>query len=152
MRKVWLGTAWCVLALGGWSAAHAGTLVLDDAGTVLDRSQAAMEWDHINPRYGHRAHAEWIVNAQVNTAAIVGQQGRLVLRLDTPPSMPLAWQVQGDLPLGTRQAQNQEVVLFEGKMPSPAWRARFHLVAAADGRDVADTEDLVFHFLWITVP
>ena len=29
MRKVWLGTAWCVLALGGWSAAHAGTLVLD---------------------------------------------------------------------------------------------------------------------------
>lgn len=139
-----------VMALSMPTVHAAERIALSDAGTTTDKLSAQLEWQKIVPGKdtNNQGNVNFKVFLVVNTTPIIGQEGKLILRLRSVLPFEIKWNVTGGAFNGQLHAKNGELVLWQGKMLESSFKDAFNTNMTMDGRYLDVAQQLNFVIEW----
>ena len=136
-----------VLALAG--NAGAATYIVDDTSTIPYESNAASRWRQSGSgrQLGNDIEAGATVTVRLNVRPWLNRNGRIYLALPQQPIgvVDVAWATQGRLLPGALRS-GERTLVYAGPIRTPVIEDNFVVKVVADGRRVALTQRLQFHF------
>ena len=136
-----------MLAISGQSVA--ATYVVDDSTTIPFETSLATRWRQTptGRQLGNELEASTTVTIRLNVAPYLNRVGKIYLALPPQPIgvVNVEWATQGRLLPGALQS-GQRTLVFSGPIRTPVLEDNFVVKVVADGRRVAITQRLQFHF------
>jgi hypothetical protein len=150
----WLGmrpligwTLFASLAIAGQAAA--ATYIVDDSSTIPFETNLPTKWRQTatGRQLGNEVEANTTVTIRLNVAPYLNRVGRIYLALPPQPIgvVNVEWATQGRLLPGALQS-GQRTLVYSGPIRTPVLEDNFVVKVVADGRRIAITQRLQFHF------
>jgi hypothetical protein len=138
-------TAFLTLAV----PAAAATYIVDDSSTIPFETNVASRWRQATNgrQLGNEIESAATVTIRLNLAPYVSRIGRIYLALPPQPIgvVNVEWATQGRMLAGALQS-GQRTLVYSGPIRTPILEDNFVVKVVADGRRVAVTQRLQFHF------
>lgn len=149
-RTVVWSMAASALLFAATPAVHAaGTVRVDDSGTVVSQPVVAMRWRKPVPSRAqdHNVDAEIRVALRLNMAPFLNQPVRLFMGLAPVHADPViaTWRTQGRLLPGTVRSGGRTLI-FNGVVTGARIEETIDMTLNTDGRNLATTQTLQFYF------
>jgi hypothetical protein len=129
--------------------AGAVTYVVDDSTTIPFETNVPTRWrqNATGRQLGNELEANTTVTIRLNVAPYLNRVGRIYLALPPQPIgvVNVEWATQGRLLPGALQS-GQRTLVFAGPIRTQVLEDNFVVKVVADGRRVAITQRLQFHF------
>jgi len=130
-------------------ARAAGPVLVDDHATVVDRPSLDMQWRHPVPGRMSDTTLQGTlrVQARLDLHTWVGQTASLYMALAPVPAKTVhaSWRTGGLLLPGTLLSGERRLV-YEGRVSVPLLEDTLELTLTTDGRALASSQGLHFHF------
>lgn len=141
-------SVFCIIWLAAVPA-NARTTVIDDSATLPYNAALAMRWQEIAPR-GHVNNlmvGTLQLRVRLNVAPWLRRTGRiyLVLPAQQPGGITAAWTTHGRL-LAGRVTAGSRTLVYSGPITAPFIEDVVQLTITVDGRRMAQTYPVNFHF------
>jgi len=129
--------------------AAAATYIVDDSSTIPFETNVASRWRQATSgrQLGNEIESAATVTIRLNLAPYLNRVGRIYLALPPQPIgvVNVEWATQGRLLPGALQS-GQRTLVYSGPIRTPILEDNFVVKVVADGRRVAVTQRLQFHF------
>ena len=129
--------------------AVAATYIVDDSSTIPFETNVASRWRQAasGRQLGNEIESAATVNIRLNLAPYLNRVGRIYLALPPQPIgvVNVEWATQGRMLAGALQS-GQRTLVYSGPIRTPILEDNFVVKVVADGRRVAATQRLQFHF------
>ena len=127
----------------------AATYVVDDSSTIPFETNVASRWRQATNgrQLGNEIESAATVTIRLNLAPYLSRVGRIYLALPPQPIgvVNVEWATQGRMLAGALQS-GQRTLVYSGPIRTPILEDNFVVKVVADGRRVAVTQRLQFHF------
>lgn len=148
LPRAGIALAW-VAALAIAAPSGAATYIVDDSSTIPFETNVATRWRQgaTGRQLGNDLEANAAVTVRLNVAPYMNRVGRIYLALPPQPIgvVNVEWATQGRLLPGALQS-GQRTLVYAGPIRAPVLEDNFMVKVVADGRRVALTQRLQFHF------
>ncbi len=146
----WMGALIALMALGATWSADATTYIVDDSSTIPFESQVVTRWRNTtgaNRQLSSEIEGGATVSIRLNLQPWLNRNGRIYLALPQQPVgvVNVEWATQGRLLPGKLQS-GERTLVYAGPIRSGFIEDNFTVRVVADGRRVAATQRLQFHF------
>ena len=129
--------------------ALAATYIVDDSSTIPFETNVASRWRQAasGRQLGNEIESAATVTIRLNLAPYLNRVGRIYLALPPQPIgvVNVEWATQGRMLAGALQS-GQRTLVYSGPIRTPILEDNFVVKVVADGRRVAVTQRLQFHF------